>query len=79
MLLARFITLISSILSFLFFTFNAYAQEATLSGSKGGIESSSGALPNAGSSFITYAIFVAGLSLFLIGSIKLVFSLRDNS
>ena len=74
---ARVFTVFVSFLSFLTFTFGAFAQEASDSVSKGGGGSSS-ALPDAGGSLITYAIFVGGLVLFLVVSINLVASLVDQ-
>ena len=53
----------------------AFAQtSSTASASKGGTASS---LPAAGSTELTYIIFIAGAVLFVIGAVKLVLSFRD--
>ncbi|OGE08183.1 hypothetical protein A3A60_03655 [Candidatus Curtissbacteria bacterium RIFCSPLOWO2_01_FULL_42_26] len=54
----------------------AFAQtSSTLSAqSKGGTSSS---LPAAGSTELTYVLFIAGAVLFVIGAVKLVLSFRD--
>lgn len=55
---------------------NAFAQSATGSSSlsKGGTSS---ALPVAGSTEVTYAIFAFGVLLFVFGTLKLVKSFQD--
>lgn len=58
---------------FLTLASSALAQSAT-SSSKGGTSSS---LPSAGSVEITYAIFIAGSVLFILGAIKFFFTLKD--
>lgn len=72
--LARFIGFSSSLGLWLKFTSTAFAQTATAGASKGG---TSGALPNAGSTELTYAIFIGGAILFIVGALKLVFSYRE--
>ena len=52
----------------------AVAQTSTASASKGGTASS---LPAAGSTELTYVIFIAGAVLFVIGAVKLVLSFRE--
>ena len=50
---------------------NAFAQTATESAPKGGTE---GALLDAGSTHLTYLIFIGGVILFVFGTIKLILS-----
>lgn len=71
MRLARFIGFSSSAFAWLTLVGNAFAQTATESAGKGG---TSGALPNAGTTGLTYLIFVAGVVLFVFGTIKLILS-----
>lgn len=63
--LAIFITRASTVLA---------GVSATESAGKGG---TSGALPSAGSTELTYAIFIGGVVLFVFGMLKLVFSYRE--
>lgn len=74
MKLTRLIGFGSSFLLSLQFVANALAQEATSSGSKGGTE---GALPDAGTTELTYLIFVAGVLFFVFGTLKLIASYRE--
>ena len=71
MKLFRFIGFSSSALAWLTFVSNAFAQIATASAGKGGTD---GALPNAGTTGLTYLIFVAGVVLFVFGTLKLILS-----
>ena len=71
---ARVIGIVSSTISWLTLATNAFAQTATGSASKGGTD---GALPGAGSTGLTYLIFVGGVILFVFGTIKLVLSYRN--
>ncbi|KKR57002.1 MAG: hypothetical protein UU05_C0020G0005 [Candidatus Curtissbacteria bacterium GW2011_GWA1_40_47] len=71
---ARVIGIVSSGLSWLTLATDAFAQTATQSASKGG---TSGALPNAGTTGLTYLIFVGGVILFVFGTIKLILSYRN--
>ena len=74
MKLARIIGFSSSALAWLALAQTALAQSATDSASKGG---TSEALPNAGSTELTYLIFFVGVILFVFGTMKLVLSFRD--
>ena len=71
---ARVIGIVSSGLSWLTLATNAFAQTATGSASKGG---TSGALPDSGTTGLTYLIFVGGVILFVFGTIKLILSYRN--
>ena len=51
---------------------NVFAQSAT-----GGAGATSGALPGAGTTEITYVIFLGGVVLFVFGTLKLLLSFRD--
>lgn len=76
---AAFVTPFSAALSF---GGNVFAQTkndfllgaSTVSAGKGGTSSS---LPDAGSTDITYFLFVGGLTLFVLGTLKLILSYRD--
>lgn len=73
--IARLSGLISSAVAWLAFATNAFAQSATSSAGKGGTSSS---LPNAGSTELTYLIFIGGVLLFVVGTLKLVLSYRSD-
>lgn len=79
--LARIISFNISIIGLLLATVrNVHAQFATssaVSTGKGGGESTASSLPNAGSTELTYIIFVAGAVLFVFGMLKLVLSYRE--
>lgn len=77
MKLAKLTTIASSTISFLLLSANVFAQEATLSG-KGGEVGTSEALPNSGSTQLTYIIFLGGLVLFIVGTMKLILAFRDR-
>ncbi len=68
----------SSLIAWLFLAQAAMAQAATSStasaGAKGGTTSG---LPAAGTTEITYILFIGGLILFVVGTIKLVLSFRE--
>ena len=68
---ARFIAFSSSALAWLALASNTFAQTATESAGKGG---TNGALPNAGTTGLTYLIFIGGVILFVFGTIKLILS-----
>lgn len=53
---------------------NTFAQLASSSAGKGGTDSS---LPSAGSTELTYLIFIFGSVLFVVGSLRLLLSYRD--
>lgn len=53
---------------------NAFAQTATDSAGKGG---TTGALPAAGTTELTYVLFIGGLILFVFGTLKLVLSYKE--
>lgn len=55
----------------------ALAQTATSSASKGGV-GTSGALPGAGSTELTYLLFIGGVLLFVFGMLKLISSFRPE-
>lgn len=63
-----------SVLTYLVLASNTFAQTATGSAGKGG---TSGALPNAGTTELTYLLFLGGVILFVFGMLKLVLSFRD--
>lgn len=63
-----------SVLTYLALASNTFAQIATSSAGKGG---TSGALPNAGTTELTYLLFIAGVALFVFGMLRLVLSFRD--
>jgi hypothetical protein len=70
----RIIGFFSSLLLWLSLSENVFAQTATGSASKGG---TSGSLPNAGSTEITYFLFIGGLILFVVGTLKLALSFKE--
>lgn len=70
----RVIGFFTSLLLWLSLSENVFAQTATNSAGKGG---TSGALPNAGSTEITYVLFIGGLILFVLGTLKLALSFRE--
>ncbi len=70
----RLIGFFTSLFLWLSLSENVFAQTATGSAGKGG---TSGALPNAGSTEITYFLFIGGLILFVVGTLKLALSFRD--
>jgi hypothetical protein len=65
---------VSSALTYLALASNTLAQTATGSAGKGG---TNGALPNAGTTELTYLLFLGGVILFVFGMLKLVFSYRE--
>jgi len=71
--IARLSAVSSSIAIYLGIIANAFAQTASDSASKGGTGSS---LPNAGSTELTYALFIGGALLFVFGTLKLVLSFK---
>ncbi len=71
---SRFIGFSTSLLLWLTLSENVFAQTATGSAGKGG---TSGALPNAGSTDLTYVLFIGGLVLFVVGTLKLALSFKD--
>lgn len=74
MKLARIVGFSSSALAWLALAQTAFAQSATNSASKGG---TNGSLPNAGSTELTYLIFLGGVILFVVGTMKLILSFRE--
>lgn len=74
MKLSRLVGFSTSLGFWLTLASGALAQSATSSGSKGG---TGGALPNAGTTELTYILFVGGVILFVFGMLRLVASLRD--
>ena len=75
MKLARFVGFLSTGVFWLTIVQNSFAQTATAGASKGG---TSGALPGAGSTELTYLIFLGGVLLFIVGTLKLVLSYRSD-
>lgn len=73
MKLVGFIGFLPSAAVFLFKAGNALAQTAT-NEAKGG---TSGALPNAGTTELTYLLFIGGVILFVFGTLKLILSYRE--
>lgn len=72
--LARLIGFSSSAAAWLAFTTGVLAQTSTPSAGKGG---TSGALPAAGTTELTYLFFIGGVILFVVGTLKLVSSYRE--
>lgn len=72
--LPKVIGLSTTVATFLTLASNVFAQAATSGAAKGG---TSGALPSAGTTEITYAIFVVGVVLFVFGMLKLAASYRE--
>ncbi|MDP2632468.1 MAG: hypothetical protein Q8P25_01965 [Candidatus Curtissbacteria bacterium] len=72
--LPRVIGIASAALTYLSIATNTFAQ-ATGSASKGGTSSS---LPSAGSTELTYLLFIGGVVLFVFGTMKLVLSYREK-
>lgn len=73
MKLARFLGILPSFASYLVAAGSVFAQIAT-DEAKGG---TSGALPDAGSTELTYLLFIGGVILFVFGTLKLVLSWRE--
>ena len=73
--LPKVIGIATGALSYLALASSTFAQSATSSGSKGGTSSS---LPDAGTTEITYLLFMAGVVLFVFGTLKLVASFRES-
>lgn len=74
MKLARLIGFSSSLAPFVTLAKNVFAQTATNGAAKGG---TSGALPSAGSTELTYILFIGGVILFVFGTLKLILSYRE--
>jgi len=72
--IAKLIGFSASVLLWLSLSKSVFAQTATESAGKGGTV---GALPNAGSTELTYALFIGGLVLFVVGTLKLALSFKD--
>lgn len=72
--IARVIGFSSPLGAGLLFAKSVFAQAATAGASKGGTGSS---LPNAGSTELTYLLFLGGMVLFVFGTLKLILSYRD--
>lgn len=73
--LPRAIGVVSSTLAYLALSANVFAQSSsTTSAGKGGTSSS---LPSAGTTELTYFFFIAGVVLFVFGTLKLVASFRE--
>lgn len=76
--LARIVGLSSSAIAWLQFTGNAFAQFASESAEpiigKGGTE---GSLPDAGSTDLTYFLFIGGTMLLVFGILKVILAYRD--
>ncbi len=70
--LPKVVGTIATALTYLALAPNTFAQ-ATSSAGKGGTSSS---LPSAGSTELTYLLFIGGVVLFVFGTIKLVLSYR---
>lgn len=74
MQLARKLKYLSSVPAFLVLAKSAFAQTVATESAKGG---TSGALPDAGTTELTYLLFIGGVLLFVIGTLKLALSLRS--
>lgn len=75
MKIARITTVASSVSLWLTLAASTFAQEATESAPKGG---TNGALPSAGSTELTYIIFVGGVLLFVFATMKFILSFRTD-
>lgn len=78
----RVAAVLGSAASYLAFASNAFAQVASTGSANfgvgvGGGSGTASSLPNAGSTDLTYAIFLGGAVLFVFGMIKLVSSYKD--
>lgn len=78
MFLARAASIIAPLTLGLGVVRDVLAQSASTASSapKGGTD---GALPNAGSTELTYILFMGGVILFVFGTIKLILSYRDHA
>ena len=74
MKLARVIGFSTPLLIMLTRVGTVFAQAATSGAGKGG---TGGALPGAGTTEITYLLFLAGVVLFVFGTLKLILSFRE--
>lgn len=70
--LARIVGFSSPLALFLIKAGGVFAQSAT-----SGAGATSGALPSAGSTEITYFVFLGGVALFVFGTLKLILSYRE--
>lgn len=70
---ARVGAIVSSASFWLLLTSDVLAQSATDSAGKGG---TNGALPGAGSTELTYILFLGGVTLFVVGTLKFILSFR---
>ena len=76
--ISKSIGVVSSVAVWLTLAQVAFAQtSSTASASKGGLTSSGSSLPAAGSTELTYLIFIGGAILFIVGAVKLVASYRE--
>ncbi len=76
----RVAAFLGSTATYLVFTGNAFAQVVSTGSADFGVGGGSGtssSLPNAGSTSLTYGIFLAGAVLFVFGMIKLISSYKD--
>ncbi|OGD84047.1 hypothetical protein A2165_01890 [Candidatus Curtissbacteria bacterium RBG_13_40_7] len=73
--LARLTSIASSATLFFSIAKNALAQTATISAPKGGTD---GSLPGAGSTELTYFLFMGGVLLFVFGMLKLILSYQEK-
>lgn len=76
MKLARLAVISSTASLWLTLASNVLAQSAT--GSATGKGGTTGALPNAGSTELTYILFLGGVLLFVFGTLKLILSYRPD-
>ncbi|MBI3342090.1 hypothetical protein HY024_03120 [Candidatus Curtissbacteria bacterium] len=74
--LARIATFTTSLLGSLSVASNVFADASSSAGIGGG-QGTSSSLPNAGSTDLTYFIFIVGAMLFIFGMLKLVSSYRE--
>ncbi len=75
--LARIVGFFTSVFVWLQFTGNAFAQFASSSAQPVGKGGTSGSLPSAGTTDITYLLFVGGVILFVFGTLKIILAYRD--
>lgn len=75
--LARIVGFFSSVFVWLRFSGNAFAQFASSSAEPIGKGGTDGSLPAAGSTDITYLLFIGGTLLFVFGTLKIILAYRD--
>lgn len=75
--IVRVSVIASGAFTYLVLASNVFAQYATVSAGRGGGGGTSSSLPSAGSTDLTYILFLGGAVLFVVGMLKLISSYRD--